>query len=401
MRLGIIGLGRVAWLLEQDPLRAKPCTHLGAWQQWREVSLVAACDLDPERLALFSSRYPEVRTYVDYREMLAREGLDFLSIAAYADTRCDMVLAACEAGVRGVWCEKAMATTVAEAQRIELAVASSNTRLAVGFPRRWSPLYRWVAEQLQAGAFGTLESVNVHFSGNLAHTGTHAFDVLRMWCGEVHAVQGWLQQDSQDVVDSGYRYGVPSRVDRPAGRSSTLKSGLELAGGIEGRPVSRAWEARTTSGEDLGGFAVLDFARGGRATIHAHAKGYFRFEFELLTTHCMLRIGNTQAELWQSDASANFAGFRELARRELPALPGINLFSAIAQSLYQSVTGNSPALRGLSDPSVSPPVTPIACTVVDGRKALEIALAVHESHGCGHRPVAPAEVNPVLAVVSR
>jgi len=27
----IIGCGRVAWMLEDDPLEKKPCTHMGAY----------------------------------------------------------------------------------------------------------------------------------------------------------------------------------------------------------------------------------------------------------------------------------------------------------------------------------------------------------------------------------
>ena len=30
-RVAVIGLGRIAWLMDDDPLRAKPCTHVGAY----------------------------------------------------------------------------------------------------------------------------------------------------------------------------------------------------------------------------------------------------------------------------------------------------------------------------------------------------------------------------------
>ena len=349
MRLGLIGLGRVTWQLEADPLRSKPCTHLGAWRCLPMVDLVAVCDLDASRLSEFCNAHPGVRGYSDYRAMLAAERLDLLSIAAYADTRYEMVLSACTAGVKAIWCEKAMATSLDEARQIVDAVNAAGVRFAVSFPRRWCPTYQWVARGLQNREFGHVESVNVHFSSNFAHTGTHAFDVLRMWFGEVQSVRGWLQGESQWIRDSGYRHGAPL--------------------------------TESSSAADLGGFALLDFENGVRATIHAHAKRYLRFEFEILTDECMLRIGNAQLEVWHIQDSSRYSGFRELAPSDPPKLKQLNLFAAVAQNLVNT--------------------DPIACSAVDGLNALAIALAIHESHGKDHQAINPQEVNPALRILSR
>jgi predicted dehydrogenase len=345
----MIGLGRVAWLLEQDPLRPKPCSHLGAWQQQGGVQLTAACDNNSERLEEFARRHPQVRTYSRYEDMLSVEQLDLLSVAAYADTRCEMVLAACQAGVKGIWCEKAMSTTLEEARRMQASTALHGVHLALSYPRRWSPVYQWVASGLRSGELGRLESINVQFPSNFVHTGTHAFDVLRMWGGEVAAVRGWLDANSARVENSGYQFGKPA--------------------GVDGHQP------------DLGGFALLEFENGGRATVQAERKDYFRFEFEVLTDTCMLRVGNTQQEYWRKDQSPNFTGFQELARQHLPVFPDVNVFSAIAHDLAEGL----------------PPL----CNGEDGVKALEIALAVHESHQFNHRPVTPTSVSPHFGVSSR
>lgn len=353
LKLGIIGLGRVAWLLEEDPLRRKPATHWGAWQQAKDVRLTAVCDSDPQRLKVFQERFPRVKGYLRYQEMLAQERLDLLSIAAYADTRCDMALAACKAGVRGVWCEKAMATTLQEAQRIERAVKRRGVHMAMSYPRRWNGGYQWVAQALRSGELGKLESINVQFPSNFIHTGTHAFDVLRMLGGEVHSVQGWLEAGPQRIRDSGYRF--DTKFD-------------------EAEPQN-----------DLGGFGLLWFKSGARATLQASRKNYFRFEFEVLTDRALVRIGNTQRALFRVGDSPNFVGFSELLSQPFPAVEEKNVFSAIAQNLVEAIQ------KG----------TPVACNATDGRKALEVGIALHQSHAMGHVPVKISEVARGLKVQNR
>ncbi|MBK5968579.1 MULTISPECIES: Gfo/Idh/MocA family protein [Thiorhodovibrio] len=348
-RLALIGLGRVAWLLERDPLRTKPCTHLGAWLERDDVRLVGACDTAPERRAAFAEFFPEVPLYDDYQEMLEQERPELLSICAYATERCEMVVAATEGGVRGIWCEKAMATSLEEADRMARALDASETQMIVAFTRRWSPAYATVRDWLAAGRIGALESVNVHFASNLLHTGTHAFDVLRLWCGEPTAVRAWLDDDSGLAEQSGYRF--------------------------DGEDIV----------EDLGGLVVIEFPDRVRATVQGRDKGYFRFEFELLGSRGMIRVGNDQRELWLPGSSMRFAGFVELCQAEFPDPGPFNTWRSAAENLIAAVEGRA-------EP---------ACGIQDGREALAIALAAHGSHRQGGAPVAPSEVPPVLRVPSR
>lgn len=352
-RLGLIGLGRVAWLLENDRLRQHPCSHLGAWLDRGDIQLVAGCDLSVRRNQWFRDRYPEARLYRTYADMLAQERLDVLSICAYAPERMAMTLEACQQGVRGIWCEKAMSCSLAEAEAMEQALAASGTQMIVSFMRRWEPRYLKVRALLEEGAIGELESINVHFASNLLHTGTHAFDVIRLWCGEIEWVQAWLEFKEltgaeRASLQSGYRF---------------QKSPLQ----------------------DIGGFALLRTCSGVMVSIHAHEKSYFRFEFELLGRSGMIRIGNAQAELWQLAQSPRFTGFTELARMPFPEVEPVNMWNAACNNLVQ-------AMRGIESP---------ACGATDGRQALAIGLAMHWSHHQGHRPVRLDEVPRDLRVSSR
>lgn len=348
-RVGVIGLGRVADLLGKDPLRKQPCTHVGAWLAQPGVEVVAGCDLKAQRREKFAGSMPDSSVYEDYREMLARENLDFVTICAYASERAEMVVAAADAGVRGIWCEKAMASSLQECDAIEAALARNQTKMIVSYMRRWSPLYLQAKALLDEGAIGRLESINVHFSGNMLHTGTHAFDCMRLIAGEVEAAQAWLQRVGARVEQSGYRFGGEDYV------------------------------------EDFGGFAVLYFANGVKGTVHGDDKEYFRFELELLGSEGMMRIGNTQRELWRIADSDNYTGFKELRPETFPeVVAGNSWVSACAELIAAAETG-----------------APLSCDQGDGQASLRLALALHESDRRGNVLLPVGDVPARLRVKSR
>ena len=81
----IVGLGRIASLLEEDSLREKPCTHAGAIASNADCRLVSGCDTNEERRRLFEEKY-QVPVYADAAEMLRIHKPQILSIATHPDS---------------------------------------------------------------------------------------------------------------------------------------------------------------------------------------------------------------------------------------------------------------------------------------------------------------------------
>ena len=54
--------------------------HLAAWREQPGASLVAVCDVDPQRLERAGSVVPEARRYLEAEEMFANCPLDFVEI---------------------------------------------------------------------------------------------------------------------------------------------------------------------------------------------------------------------------------------------------------------------------------------------------------------------------------
>ena len=67
----IIGLGRIASLLEEDSLREKPCTHAGAISANENCILVAGCDKSETRRNLFTQRWSKEDSKLVFMKMLS------------------------------------------------------------------------------------------------------------------------------------------------------------------------------------------------------------------------------------------------------------------------------------------------------------------------------------------
>ncbi len=200
-RAGIVGCGRKAATLDdEDRCRINysiaPDAHASAYVQIPGVTLVAAADPNEAKRHLMQARWNVPAVYADYREMLARERLDLVSVTTRADLHAEVTIAAAAAGVKGVLCEKAMATSLREADAMLDACQRSRTRLIINHTRRWHPTYERALEAVQSGAIGDLRCIVGTCPGPLIHNGTHLFDLMRFFCGDVAWVSGEVRPGS-------------------------------------------------------------------------------------------------------------------------------------------------------------------------------------------------------------
>ena len=191
IKTAVIGLGRIASLLEEDTLREKPCTHTGAITANPDCELVAGCDTDSERRRLFAEKW-QVPVYADAGEMLRTHTPEILSIATHPDSHYHYCRLAADAGVKVIICEKPLADTLREARKIAYLKGMGNRewgpgiRIITNHERRYSEDYIRAKEILKSERLGRLLSVRaVLYMGKnrrlldvLWHDGTHLVDVI-------------------------------------------------------------------------------------------------------------------------------------------------------------------------------------------------------------------------------
>ncbi len=151
--------------------------HALGYQASPDVHLAALADINLESARLFQDEHGGGRLYADYREMLAKEALDILSICTWPHLHAEMVMAAAEAGVKAIHCEKPMAPTWNEAQRMLAACDQHGVQLTFNHQRRFDTEYRQARQLLRSGAIGKLLRMEA-FCNDLFDWGTHWFDML-------------------------------------------------------------------------------------------------------------------------------------------------------------------------------------------------------------------------------
>ena len=124
------------------------------------VKVVAVCDAyGPHRQkGVERSQNTDVKTYVDYRELLADKNVDAVVIAAPDHWHCQMVLDAVKAG-KDIYCEKGFSRTLAEAKLMRDALKNSNVVFQLGHHARQSTCALQAKELIAQDVLGPITLV--------------------------------------------------------------------------------------------------------------------------------------------------------------------------------------------------------------------------------------------------
>lgn len=186
-RMAFIGCGSMAGFIdavfEGHPSVILPYSHAAAAEAMPEIELAGCADPNPDQLCTFGDRYriPPEHRYADYREMLRAVQPDLVSVATPTEIHADATVAAAETGVRGIYCEKPMAPSLADADRMIAACDAAGAKLVITHPRRWNIHTRQIVKLIRDGAIGRVTDLVGFSRGHLLGSGAHMFDTLRMF----------------------------------------------------------------------------------------------------------------------------------------------------------------------------------------------------------------------------
>src|ERR1041385_570739 len=134
-----------------------------AGEDLREVSsenIVALCDIDDNYLAAVREKYPQAKTYNDFRRLLDQKDLDAVVVGTRDHTHAVAVVAALKSG-RHVYCEKPLARTISEARIITDTARREGRVTQIGTQIHAGSNYRRVVELVQSGTIGQVPEVHV------------------------------------------------------------------------------------------------------------------------------------------------------------------------------------------------------------------------------------------------
>jgi predicted dehydrogenase len=189
-RIGVIGCGGIA-----------SSSHAPSLKRLEEeglCELVACADVNPAAAKVMAEKVGIPRTFTDFQELIALDGLDGVTVATPPFVHRDATVAALRAGVH-VLCEKPMAMNVAEAKEMLAAAREAGKILTIGHGGRFSPMAQAIHQRVAAGdlgeiyyakaaslrrrgvpGWGVFTSKKLNGGGPLIDIGVHALD-LAIW----------------------------------------------------------------------------------------------------------------------------------------------------------------------------------------------------------------------------
>lgn len=154
VRLGVIGTGDRGRALIQNIMKTRNCM------------VSAICDTYAPNLERARKLVPAgTRTFGDHRALLDARGIDAVIVATPLDLHASQTFDALDAGLH-VWCEKAMARTIAECSAMIERARTRGKVLQIGHQRMFHPTYLSALKRAKAGEIGAITQIRASWHRN-------------------------------------------------------------------------------------------------------------------------------------------------------------------------------------------------------------------------------------------
>lgn len=219
--------------------------HLQGYGATDNAEVVAFCQRTKEQAEATAGEFGVPHVYTDYRQLLAHEGLDGVSIVAPPHVHAEMTATALEHGLH-VLCEKPLAMNAAEAGAMLKQAETAGRVHMTAFNHRHIPALAYMKQLMDAGYVGdrVLHVESRWFSENRATPGqTHYWRHQRELAGfgvlgdiGVHVVDRlrWLIGEFESVWGHADTF-IPERRDgQGEPRPVTVDDSFTLLGRLDG-----------------------------------------------------------------------------------------------------------------------------------------------------------------------
>ena len=323
-RGAVVGCGRMGSTIDDEhvgmPHYPWPWAHAPAMIEASGIDLVAGVDVDRGRLDDFGRRWEVDGLYTDIREMVEREKPDIVSVTTRPQERPEVVAVLAESGVRAIFATKPLCRSLADADAMIEACRRSGTILSVACHLNWYAPYTAARELIWRGDIGPLRSIVCSTPMTLSNIGSHSLALIRLFAGTpARWVFGHMDDDAKAAGD-----------------------------------------------QDLSGSGYILYENGVRAILNSRVpEGTWSVEFLCEQGRIVSRHHHAEFELWTQGRKVGDTSLKYESRQLFPYpwRPRSSMVDAL-EGVARSIEAGREEV----------------CPGEFGREALEIAIALRESH---------------------
>ena len=179
--VALIGSGRAGMIHARNFKGSVPC-----------AKIVAVCDPVPEAAKSAAQELEIDLCYTDYKQVMENEDIDAVIVATPTKYHCEIVIAAANAG-KHILCEKPMAMSVEECDRMDEAAKRNHVALQVAFMRRFDASFMAAKKMVDQGEIGDVVMVR---------SNTRGPSIPKPWMYDISKSNGPLAEVCSHDIDS-------------------------------------------------------------------------------------------------------------------------------------------------------------------------------------------------------
>jgi predicted dehydrogenase len=314
-------------------------TQIPGFRNCKDARIVAITSRHRERAASVAQEFGIEHVANDWRELVARDDVDLVSVVTPPSTHREITLAALAQG-KAVLCEKPMAMNASEAQQMTEHARAAGVLALIDHELRFLSSRRKMRAMLHNGEIGTVRHCNYVFrsdyrnapgnwdwwsdenmgGGTLGAIGSHAIDSFR-----------WLLDAEVSEVSCLLSTHVSERPDKSSGTMRAVTSDDTV------RMLLRFSESELTKGAT------------GAASLSVVESGKLQNQLEVYGSSGALLVEET-GELWHSPAGSG--KWRPVSVVQDPIAPGMRDgswsrgFTAFSQAIVAALKMGSKTVDG-------------------------------------------------------
>ncbi|MFP4376740.1 MAG: Gfo/Idh/MocA family protein [Spirochaetales bacterium] len=186
VKIGLVGIGRAGWGMHCNELERRK----------EKFQIVAACDVEENRLEKMRVRYPDIRTYSSIQQLLEDAQVELVDIATPSTLHTEHAILALRAK-KPVFLEKPIATSLEDAKKMVAESEYLGVPLYFRHNRRFEAGFQHIREIIASGVLGTVFEIRLH---------RHNYQRRNDWQTLMSEGGGQLNNWGPHIIDHSLRF---------------------------------------------------------------------------------------------------------------------------------------------------------------------------------------------------